>query len=311
MADTDEELFEQAFSEAEPKPEGTSEAPAEEPTEPEPEGEQPRDEHGRFAPKAKEPEEPAEEQPSEPEPEAKAEPAKEPPPQQEHRVPLAEHLSEREKRQAAERERDEERRQRESDRRELQALQRQIEELKKPKTEPPDFYADPQAFVRSQLDPVQQTVQQQQEAMIDRFSRMMAVQQHGKDTVDAAYKALEDQVQANPAARFEAQRIWQSEHPYGELISWHKRQTALSEIGEDPAAYRQRLREELLKDPSFQAEVIAATKAAAQSPAAGQPRPQTTTRLPPSLNRATGQGGPAVTTEPQSESELFAEMFSR
>lgn len=67
-------------------------------------------------------------------------------------------------------------------------------------------------------------------------------------------------MRVNPAAAGEYQAIMQSRHPYGTLVEWHKKREAAQEIGDDPAAYRERLKAELL------AEMQSAPAASAPTP---------------------------------------------
>jgi len=298
----DEELFEQILNDAPAKeppavePEPTAEAAA-----PEPEGGQPRDAAGKFMPKAQ-----AEAQPEagaqEPVAEVVAtQPQAKPEPQQDHRIPLSEHLSERDKRQAAERERDE-------FRRSVEALNRRVEELSRPKPEPvtvPDLYADPNGFVQHGIQQAVTPIEQRMEAMRDQFSEMLAVQQFGQEAVTAAKAALESEVAANPAMRFEVQKMWQSAAPYSEVVQWHKRQAVLKEVGEDPTAYKQRIIDEALKDPAVIQRVIAQ----ARTEAAPGTRAPPNVKLPPSLNRQTGSGGAAIDAVPKTDAETFQALF--
>lgn len=292
----DEELFNAAMSgepakEPEPAPE-----PSPEP-QPVAEGEeQPRDPTGKFAKKTAEPA---------PSIEAQTEAQEEPEPRQDHRIPLAEHLSVRERAQRAEQERDQERQNREALQRQFDAMQRQIEQLRKPQGEPVDVWSDPQAFINQQLDPIRSG----QEAVLERISRAMAVDKFGQEAVSTAMTELERQMQMNPAARFEHQRIMASDHPYGELVAWHKRQAALKEVGDDPNAYKARILEEAKKDPAFVASIVEAARAQAQQPAANGTRSPTAVNLPPSLNRTTGSGGQAPSGAPKSDAEIFAGLF--
>ena len=120
----------------------------------------------------------------------------------------------------------------------------------------PDFWVNPTEFVSSALTPVQQQIKQQQEA----FSLTLAEDKHGAETVANAFNALKAAMQTNPAAAGEYQAIMQSRHPYGALVDWHKKHEAAQEIGSDPAAYREKLKAEIL------AEMQAASPASAPTP---------------------------------------------
>ena len=153
--------------------------------------------------------------------------------------------------------------------------------------EPVEIWDDPNAFLTTHVEkavqPVQAALQQQREY----FSKLLAETKHGPETVANAYKAIAEGINArNPEAVHAYQRIMQSMDPYGELVAWHKRQSILSEIGDDPAAYRNKILEEAMKDPSFQAKVLEATRSQASTTTAAPGRTASITALP-SLNRAT------------------------
>lgn len=108
----------------------------------------------------------------------------------------------------------------------------------------PDFWEDPNAAISSALTPVQQQMQKNREE----FSRVIAEEKHGAETVSAAFQALRAELQSNPAAQAQYQAIMQSAHPYGALVDWHKKRAAAAEIGDDPAAYREKLKAEILAE---------------------------------------------------------------
>jgi hypothetical protein len=113
----------------------------------------------------------------------------------------------------------------------------------------PEFFENPDAAVDFRLKNAIEPIQQGQQTIVENFSRMMASDKFGEDTVQAALAEMTNRVQANPQGmRFDYQRIMSSPHPYGELVKWHKAQTALSEIGDDPKAFREKLRAELLAE---------------------------------------------------------------
>ncbi|MBS1725033.1 MAG: hypothetical protein JSS66_19000 [Armatimonadetes bacterium] len=207
------------------------------------------------------------------EPEARAEGAvaaqetvKEPPQSQEtHRVPLRELLDERDKRQALERQ--------------IADLQRQIPKPDAPKA--PEFWEQPENSVdhrvQQAIAPLQQALVAQQEM----FSRARAEDKFGADVVNAAFKDLQDRFAAgDPSARFDQQRVMATPHPFGSLVELYRERQAVREFGTDPAAYKERLAGDLLKDPAFLARAIEAANASARqntSVVTAAPRaPQTT-----------------------------------
>jgi hypothetical protein len=135
-----------------------------------------------------------------------------------------------------------------------QAWQRQLEAFRAPQkpaepVNPPDFYENPDAAVDFRLKQALDPLQNSQQAVVENFSRMMASDKFGEEAVNAAYAELENRVRSNPKSmQFDYQRIMSSPHPYGELVKWHKAQSALSTYGDDPTAYREKLRAEIMAE---------------------------------------------------------------
>jgi hypothetical protein len=127
----------------------------------------------------------------------------------------------------------------------------------------PDMFADPEGWANNLRNGM---ARQFEERRIN-ASMGEAEEEHG-DAFREAFQAL--QGSGNPQL---VGAILNANNPGRELMRWHDRAAAMREIGGDPVAYRQRLREELLQDPEVRRD-------------GGQPR--TRTQLPPSLNGATG-----------------------
>ena len=131
-----------------------------------------------------------------------AEPVKEQPTET-HRVPLSEHLAEREKRQEWERKA-----------RELEQRLQQAQPKEPAKA--PEFWEQPENSidyrVQQAVAPLQQALQQQAEM----FSRTRAEDKYGADAVQAAFEDLAGRMQqGDQFARFDYQRIMSSPHPMG------------------------------------------------------------------------------------------------
>jgi hypothetical protein len=120
---------------------------------------------------------------------------------------------------------------------------------KQPEAQAPDFWEAPETAIDHRLTqaitPLQQALMAQREGM----SRMMAVEKHGEEAVNEAYQALAA-MKAAGGPEFQAtfQQVMSSPHPYGALVAWHGKQKVMSEIGSDPAAYREKLKAELLAE---------------------------------------------------------------
>lgn len=137
----------------------------------------------------------------------------------------------------------------------------------------PDLYEDPTGFVQHQIEPLAQG----QQAMREQFSQMLAIEKYGAESVQKAYATFAQAMQTDPAAKFEYQRIMASPHPYGELVSWHKKHETLSRLGPDPDAYINQEVERRLAER---------TQAQQPQPVAAQPAPQ----LPSSFAQARNPG---------------------
>lgn len=197
-------------------------------------------------------------------------------------VPLAVLMQEREKRDKLLEER-------------TQQLTQQIEELKRqsqkqePETEqsPPDPVDDPDGWRQWN----QQTVEQL--AFNERLNttELLAREKHGDEAVDAAVEWAKTEAQKRPAL---AQEIQSARNPYGKLMELHRQSQFLSEVGDDPDAYKQKLREELLKELQTRQ----------------KPAPEAEDKPEPPKSLAKGGAGQ---TEPEmeSEEEFFASVFKK
>lgn len=274
MADTDtvpldvsdKELFQSAIEEV---PKETTAEPIE--------AEQPRDEQGRFAPKAKEAEaapiqQPVTEQPTEPKTDEGGQ------------VPSWRLREVREARETAERRAQEAERQSYAVQAQLQAMQREMAQLRQPKQEPVDFFADPDAALKQRIDPLTSQFQTIVQDMQRELSETKAIARYGAE----AYAAMETELQAAMVAgepevhQLRAQAL-SSRDPAAVAMQWYQQRKVMKEVGNDPTKYKQRILDEAAKDPAFQAKVMEAARSQAST---SRPNVQ----LPPSLNRAPGSG---------------------
>lgn len=251
---------------------------------------QTRDEQGRFATKAEQPEQTQEQ------PEVTAD---EPEPEQ-GKVPQQALHAARQKAKEASTEAEQLRQQIAQMQGQIQMLnQRQAAPQKiEDAPKPVDFWESPDGYLESKLTPFQQQIQQQRE----QFSKMLAMQSHGAETVDSAYNAFVEAARANPQAyAAEYQSIMASEHPYDALVSWHKRQETLRMVGNDPNAWLEAEMEKRLQDPAYQAKVLERIKGTA----AVNSRSNPVTRIPPSLSRLPA-GGNTAADDDVSDAGIFS-----
>jgi hypothetical protein len=134
----------------------------------------------------------------------------------------------------------------------------------------PDPLLDPDGYAAALREEVRQEVlaerreeslQRAAEAHPDEFKEAYAA---ARQAVDPALKA----------------RMQSSRDPGKTLLEWHRENKTKAEIGNDLTAYKQRLRDEALKDPEFRKAAMAAWQAEAQPLTNGRPN----VALPPSIN---------------------------
>jgi Arc/MetJ-type ribon-helix-helix transcriptional regulator len=216
-----------------------------------------------------------------------------PTPEPEDRVPSARLREEAEARRKAERE--------------LAQWQARYEEATR-KAQPqepqhkPDIFENASEFVRSEITPELQQYQQH----LYRLDRRVAIAEHGKEKVEAAQAKFDELLRDGKIDEIEARRVMSSPEPFSEAVNWYARYQTLQEVGTDPAAYKTRLREELMKDPAFVAEVL--QQARQTAPKVGGPASAAPNL--PSLTRV-GSATVSENPEPLSDSEMFAKATAR
>jgi hypothetical protein len=260
MSDLEQDIFDSALTDDAPE---AAEPQIEESPEPVVNEGPARDEQGRFAPKA-----------AQPELEAPA-PQEQPEARESNGIPSWRLKEEAEARRAAE-----ERYQQTV--RELAEIKAQFTNMQKQSEPPkavPDIFEDAGAFVghnvSQAVDPIKQEIGQLREF----YSQREAVRTHGEDKVKSAYDWIAQGMQSRDPERMAIyQRAMGSFDPYGEIITAHQKQTIFQQIGTDPNAYFEKQLEERMKDPSFQAKLLESVRGSAQT------RPSTV-KLPPSLSR--------------------------
>lgn len=255
---------------------------------------QQRDEHGRFAPKAETPAVVETEQPGAIETHA----------ENGNKVPVGAVQEERAKRQEAQRRADDLERQ-------LAVLQGQVTLLtqqrqptaQQPQQEqqPATIWDDPDNYLKSQLSPVQQQMQEMREMLWE--SQAASAPGSSLEKVEAA-KTAAQALAGTPAGQALHSEIMAGGNPYLNLVKWHERQQTLATVGNDPQAWLQSELAKLKADPAFQAEIIALARGGAVAQP-GIRSQQPVTSLPPSLSRLP-TGGNAAEDSDMSDGALFA-----
>ena len=236
---------------------------------------QPRGERGRFVAKPSEEQQP----PVDQQQAAQLEQQQSPPdPNANRLVPLNELKSERSKRQEEARLRAEAETRARVYEQQIQQLMQQPRHVQPPQPqqqiEPPDPIADPEGYFRH--------IQKQfDDRLLDRtlhLSEAAARRHFGNQVVDEAFQAAQ---RSGVTGQF-----LHAPDPYGALVEWHKRETALAKYGADPEAYEKQLEQKIRQ------QVLEELKAGG---AQGQ-QPQ---RFPGTLANATATGvqGAVITDE--------------
>jgi hypothetical protein len=293
---TDEDIFASAMSEtpASAEVEQTVNTPAEAteaPTEAAPAVA--RDDKGRFAPKAPEAPEPVVQETA-PQPDVGT-PAPEGKP--DVHVPSWRLAEEAQRRREAEQQLAEMR----AEMRQIQQMQLASQRQQQaPQQEPVDPFADPQGFAQS--------IEHRFEAKLKEIQLQNSLQfaraQHG-DVFDRAYEEFVDYAhKTRDQATY--QRVMQDGSPGEALVRWYKDQQLHKELGgSDLNSFLAKQREEWLKDPAVQAQVIEAFKATQQA------QPSNITNLPPSLSRATSAAPSHNENGDWSQESIFKHAMKR
>jgi hypothetical protein len=282
----DKDVFAAALSD---QPPAEPEKPSEEPK---PEGDRPRDEQGRFLPKAADAETPQPAPQSQEGQPTAAEPAGEAIPSWRLREEADARRREAEARQKAEE------RSRVLEAQLSHLLQQQAHQQRSRQPEPlPDLIEQPEAYARA----IEQRLTQQFEQRDIARSLHRADRQYGEE-FRKAYEAFNSPQHANDEHLL--QRVRNSYDQGEAILAWHREQTALREIGPDPSAYRQKLRSELMQDAEFRKEFMASMRAEATQ------KPSSVTSLP-NLARAPGSASGPRDDWPTTDAEIFADVTRR
>lgn len=156
----------------------------------------------------------------------------------------------------------------------------------------PDMFENPDGFVehivsqiRSEVGGVRNDLRQQRVET----SFQLAHVRHA-EAFPKAMEAIGRLDANNPDDRVTVQRIYNSPDPGEALVNWHRRNETLARVGNDPAAYEEKIRNDtrqaLMNDPEFKKQLLDSLRADALAGDDGRPR--TTNRLPRSLARAAG-----------------------
>lgn len=288
---TDNDVFNEASNDV-PAKTPESEAVVEKPSEPD--AGRPRDERGKFVAK------PKEEQAETEQPEVKPVET----PEAKGGIPSGRLKEEADKRRAAEAERDDLKNR-------IAMLERamlaqpapqaqQKPQPQQPERKRPDPLLDPEG-----AEAFDNETRAHENAVRDfNYSCKFARFTH-KETFDEAFKAVTQRINSGDQAL--AALVRNSADPGETIVNWYQQGKVFSEIGPDPVAYKTKLKEELLKDPEF---IKAAIEAARTQAAGGNGnRPNTVTKLPPSLQTVSGGSAKNNGGDDNSDAAVFHNAF--
>lgn len=290
----DKALFDAAVATEAPAQAEAQEAATEQPQD----AGQPRDERGQFAAKTEQP------VPAEP---AQVEQTQQP--DNAAQIPAWRVSEIAEARRAAEARASENERRADEAERQARQFQAQLRQLTEKPPETFDPYVDPEKFTdqrtRAAVDPLAKQMADTREY----FSRKDAIRAYGQETVASAYKAFETAIKSgDPRVAGLVQRVLGGPDPFEDIVSWHKRETALNTVGGDPNAwFEKELERRSKEDPEFQAK-YPALRTAQPSPSQNGAAPSVV-KLPPSLNRQPGTAA-AGQTGSLSDADLYRHAIS-
>jgi hypothetical protein len=178
-----------------------------------------------------------------------------------------------------------------------------------------DIFDDPAAFVRQEMTPILQQMEAANRLNLERQSTENAQRLYGHEIVDNAYNSLAMGMRnSDPQAWAVYNSAMGSHDPYGVITRWFVDRRTLSEIGGDLEAYKQRIREEALRDPAYQKQVYNAMRGQATtqinqpiSSASNPPSPS----IPPSLSEIGATGGEDFIHEPSDEALFRAAVSAK
>lgn len=127
----------------------------------------------------------------------------------------------------------------------------QLTEAIKPKQEPPaapDWFENPTEAMRHQLTQQVSPAFEQFGMQIQAIAKDNAITRFTEEKVNEAEQAFLTAAKSGRIDPADYQRVLGSPNRYAAAVQWHQRQQAQAEIGDDPAAYKERLKAELRKE---------------------------------------------------------------
>jgi hypothetical protein len=145
---------------------------------------------------------------------------------------------------------------------------------------PPDFFENPNKATEDIITRAMQPYAEETKRTLMYMGKMIANTAHGADKVDAAEQSFLKARAEGTLDPADYERVVQSPNRYDAVVQWHKRNTVLASVGDDPTAWFDKQLEAKLADPAFQASLLEKVRTSAAT------RPGITS-LPPSLSKVT------------------------
>lgn len=179
----------------------------------------------------------------------------------------------------------------------------QMQQPPTPTQNAPEIWDDPNAFVRSQAMEMVSPLQQQMQAMARQVAEIQFRDQPGivKEAEEAFNRATVTG-QIDPAIH---RRINTSPNPYLAAVEWHSEQAFRAKVGNDPAAYEQRLRAE------ERAAVLAEIQQTGRLPDFAAPSAATPGVMPSNFADARNAGNRAVGAGDQGDPSISEILASK
>lgn len=166
---------------------------------------------------------------------------------------------------------------------------------------PPDFFEGPEQATMALINRTFQPYAEETRKTMMYLGKMVAEARHGEDKVAEAEKVFLEARDRNTLDPADYERVVQSPNRFDAVVRWHRKQSVLASVGDDPAAWFDKQLEARMADPQFQAKLLEKV----QKDAATRP---SITKLPPSLSKSTAaasnSGGGEISD--LSDQSLFA-----
>lgn len=127
-------------------------------------------------------------------------------------------------------------------------LNKMLEAINKPQPQapapPPDFFENPQAATMHAVSPHLERM----ENVLMANAKLVATIKYDDKQVDEAERAFLRAYETQSLDPADYQKVINSPNRYAAAVQWHKRQLVSAEIGDDPVAFREKVKAELLAE---------------------------------------------------------------